>query len=616
MGCVMKSGLSRRRFLQLSAGAVGVSSFNRRSLADVAANAQTATKLDQFPYGDVQLLEGPMRTQFNANHAYFLALDEDALLKPFRQRAGLPSPGPDMGGWYSWSDEFDPPNNLTGYIPGHSFGQYLSGLARAYAITGDKRTQAKVHRLITGFAAAITPKFYDGYPLPAYIFDKSNCGLIDAHEFAQDPAALPALALATDAVLPYLPPQALTRPEMAARPHPNISFTWDESYTLPENFFLAYRRSGDKRYLALAQRFLQDKDYFDPLAAGDNALPHQHAYSHVNALSSAAQAYLVLGSEKHLRAARNGFDFVLAQSFATGGWGPNETFSEPGSGALGDSLTSTHASFETPCGAYGHFKIARYLMRITGDSRYGDSMEKVLYNTILGAKPLQPGGFSFYYSDYNNQGSKVYYPEQWPCCSGTFPQVTADYGISSYFRSADGVYVNLFVPSRATWNQNGARVAVEQRSQYPATSQVELHIHCDRPQTFALRLRVPAWAGNGTSVSVNGSKDGIDLHPGSFAALQREWKDGDRIEFEIDMPLRLESVDSQHPNTVALLSGPLALFALNAPDSHFTHAQLLAAKRQGSGLKWRAQSASAAVAFLPFAEIEDQQYRLYHELSA
>jgi DUF1680 family protein len=62
-------------------------------------------------------------------------------------------------------------------------------------------------------------------------------------------------------------------------------------------------------------------------------------------------------------------------------------------------------------------------MCITADSRYGDSMERVLYNTILGAKPLQPAGFSFYYSDYNNEGSKVYYPEQWPCCSGRFPRL-------------------------------------------------------------------------------------------------------------------------------------------------------------------------------------------------
>ncbi len=284
----MTNRLSRRTFMQGGAAATGLALPGLRSIARAeSAMAGAATKLAQFGYGDVQLLEGPMLEQFNANHSFFLAMDEDSLLKPFRQKAGLAAPGEDMGGWYSWSAEFDPPNNMTGYIPGHTFGQYLSGLARAYAATGNKPTQAKVHRLVRGFAEAISPKFYVGYPLPCYTFDKSNCGLIDAYQFAGDPDALDVLARATDAVMPYLPPKALTRPEMAARPHTNVSYTWDESYTLPENFFLAYKRGGDKRYMALAQRFLQDADYFDPLAAGENALPHQHAYSHVNALSSA-----------------------------------------------------------------------------------------------------------------------------------------------------------------------------------------------------------------------------------------------------------------------------------------------------------------------------------------
>ena len=612
----MTNRLSRRTFMQGGAAATGLALPGLRSIARAeSAMAGAATKLAQFGYGDVQLLEGPMLEQFNANHSFFLAMDEDSLLKPFRQKAGLAAPGEDMGGWYSWSAEFDPPNNMTGYIPGHTFGQYLSGLARAYAATGNKPTQAKVHRLVRGFAEAISPKFYVGYPLPCYTFDKSNCGLIDAYQFAGDPDALDVLARATDAVMPYLPPKALTRPEMAARPHTNVSYTWDESYTLPENFFLAYKRGGDKRYMALAQRFLQDADYFDPLAAGENALPHQHAYSHVNALSSASQAYLVLGSEKHLRAACNGFGFVLAQSFATGGWGPNEAFCEPGSAVLGESLTSTHASFETPCGAYGHFKIVRYLLRITGDSRYGDSMEKVLYNTILGAKPLQPDGFSFYYSDYNNNGSKVYYPEKWPCCSGTFPQVTADYGISSYFQSPEGVYVNLFVPSRVSWLRNGSRIALEQRTHYPYASEVSLRVHSDRAETFSIFLRVPEWAGPNTAVTVSGRAVDAEVRPGAFLPVHREWKDGDTIEYTIDRPLRLEEADSQHPSTVALLCGPLTLFAMNSPESRFIRAQLMAASQQGThGSEWKVASAVAPVSFKAFPQVRDDQYRLYHEV--
>jgi len=146
-----------------------------------------------------------------------------------------------------------------------------------------------------------------------------------------------------------------------------------------------------------------------------------------------------LGSEKYLQAAKNGFDMVLAQSYATGGWGPDEHMRATGSDDLFASLTKTHNSFETPCGPYGHFKITRYLLRVTRDSRYGDSMERVMYNTVLGAKPLEADGHAFYYSDYNFHGTKVFHDSRWPCCSGTLTQIAADYGISSYFRDADGI---------------------------------------------------------------------------------------------------------------------------------------------------------------------------------
>jgi DUF1680 family protein len=251
-------------------------------------------------------------------------------------------------------------------------------------------------------------------------------------------------------------------------------------------------------------------------------------------------------------------------------------------------------------------------MRVTGDSRYGDSMEKVLYNAILGAKPLQPDGTSFYYSDYNNSASKFYHPDKWPCCSGTFPQITADYGISSYFRSSDGVYVNLFVPSQVNWRQNGTRVAMEQRTRYPYSPEITLRVRAERPETFAVYLRVPAWAGRKTAVSVNGRAISAELRPGTFVPLHREWKDGDRIEYSIDMPLRLEAVDPQHPQTVALLSGPLTLFAVNALDTQFTRGQLMAAAQQGSGRK--VQSATEPVTFLSFADIHDEKYRLYHDV--
>ena len=617
---------SRRRFLSLGAaatGAVAITSHSYRAMAAPAAEPATPTvaltpAIGAFEYSQIELLEGPMRQQFDTNHAFFLRMDEDRLLKPFRLSAGLKAPGEDMGGWYDLDPSFHGPSNMHGFIPGHSFGQYLSGLARAYAVTGNQATQEKVQRLVKNFAPTVSPNFYKDYHLPAYTYDKTSCGLIDAHRLAGDKQALAVHAAATEAVVSFLPEKALSRKEQYARPHKDDAYCWDETYTLPENLFFAYRLTGSPRYRELAARFIEDDLYFDPLARGENVLPGEHAYSHVNAFSSAMQAYLVLGNPKHLHAAQNGFDFLRStQSFATGGWGPDEQFRAPGSGDVGASLAKSHASFETPCGAYGHFKITRYLLAATGDSRYGDGMERVLYNTILGAKPLKDDGTSFYYSDYNMQAVKTYHPDKWPCCSGTFPQITADYGISSYFRDANGIYVNLYVPSRLRWQHNGANLTLTQRTEYPHAAHTELELTADRETAFALRLRIPAWSGAKTVLTINGKTANADLTSGRFATVSRTWKNGDRIALEFDIPLTLEAVDPQHPSLVALQHGSLSLFAVDPQNAQLTRASLLGARQLSSNsLDWEIATDSGKLTLKPFQAIEKEQYRLYHEVKA
>src|SRR6201987_2628038 len=570
--------LTRRRFLQNTLLTGGALAMRDRAIAAVAP-AVRQTRLTAVGYEQVRLLDGPLREQFDRNHAFFLALSEDSLLKPFRQKAGLPAPGEDMGGWYTFYPDFNPKGPFHGYVPGHTFGQYVSGLARAYAQTGSKPTQQKINRLVDGFSKTITPKFYVDYHLPAYTFDKTCCGLIDAHQFAQDPVAMRALGPATDAVVPFLPGRALNRREMYARPHKDEAYCWDETYTLPENLFLAWQGSGESRYRYMAKQYIEDESWFALLSEDQNVLPGQHAYSHLNSLCSAMQSYWNLNDDRYLRAARNGFRMVQEQSFATGGWGPNESFVKPGSSSLTESLKKTHSSFETPCGAYGHFKITRYLLLETADSRYGDSMERVLYNTILGAKPLQPDGTSFYYSDYNDTAQKGYFDDKWPCCSGTFPQITADYGISAYMRRGPDVYVNLYMPSELRWRQGGAACTLTQTTDYPASSQSTMAFTLDRPQSFAVLLRIPAWAGQKTRVAVNGRVLDAPVEPGTFARVQRTWKSGDRIEVEFGMPLRLEPIPYQRATgeRAALLYGPVALFAVGNLNAPVTRAQLLAA---------------------------------------
>jgi DUF1680 family protein len=571
--------------------------------------------LQEFDYGDVELAPGLAQTQFEQTQSVLLGLNEDSLLKPWRLRAGLPAPGPDLGGWYDEVPLEKTESGGHGFAPAHCFGQWLSALARGYAVNHDARAKAKLERLLALYGPAISGRFYTNFRFPAYNYDKMVIGLLDAHQFAGQQQALALLDRTTDAAEPHLPPHALNRDEPQRRWRSSVGentgddYTWDESYTLAENLYLALERGAGDRYRQLAGRFLLDETYFDPLSENKNVLADHHAYSFCNALSSAMQAYLVTGSGKHLRAASNAFDMIAStQSFATGGWGPNESFSAPGSGVLYDSLSSTHRGFETPCGSYAHFKLTRYLLRVTRDGRYGDSMERVLYNTVLGAKPLQPDGRAFYYSDYHAGARKDYFADAWPCCSGTLPQVAADYRILTYFHDADGVFVNLYLPSTLRWTSaDGAQLALTQTGEYPIEGRISFQLRASRSSRFALRLRIPGWSAPAEPlIRINGERASGPVQKG-FVRLQRIWKDGDRVELEIGLPLRLEAIGANHPETVALVRGPLVLFAITDDAPKLTRQQLLSAARMPREAAWR----SGALLFRPFYAIGDERYCTY-----
>jgi len=571
--------------------------------------------LEEFGYGDVQLLPSLAQAQFEQTQAVLLQMNVDSLLKPWRLRAGLPAPGPEMGGWYDEVPLLKTPSGGHGFAPVHSFGQWISALSRGYAVNRDLATRAKVEQILAGYEPAISGRFYTNCRFPAYNYDKCVSGLIDAHMFCGLDADHKLLDLTTNAAEPHLPPRALDRGEPQRKWRRSIGekngVDYDESYTLPENLFLAWRQGAGERYRTLASRFLIDDTFFDPLAAGKNVLGGHHAYSYCNALSSAVQAYLCMGSGKHLAAARNAFQMIEeTQSFATGGWGPNEEFVAPDSSALYASLTDTHRGFETPCGSYAHFKLTRYLLRITRDGRYGDSMERVLYNTVLGAKRLEPDGRAFYYSDYNNRSSKTYFPDRWPCCSGTLPQVAADYHVMIYFRDPRGLYVNLYLPSQVQWTTaDGAQLSLTQSGDYPNDGRVHFQLNANRSATFTLWLRIPAWSAVGTrTLRVNGAPVALKMNSG-FAAIERTWVDGDQIELTLLMPLELESIDPAHRDTVALVRGPLVLFALDE-DPRLTRTQAQTAERVPDGT-WHT---AAGVRFAPFVAIDQETYRTYSKL--
>ncbi len=597
--------------MQGSAGALAVAGVGRRGWAEAMPRP-----LEEVGYGQVTVRSEPHLAQFRNTQTVLMGLNEESLLKPFREMVGQPAPGESLGGWYEYRPDYDYRKDDAGLAPTATFGQWLSALSRGYGVAGDEAKRGKVLRLNAMYATTIAPEYYERNRFPAYCFDKLVCAQMDAHRLLGDPQAWAVLGATVDTAGPQLPGRAIGR-EVPWRPEKDASWHWDESYTIPENLFLVSQMGAGRRYYDMAYQYLSDRDYFDPLARGENVLGGRHAYSYVNALCSAMQAYLVGGSERHLRAAENGFRMLEEQSFATGGWGPDELLSKPGSGAVYASLRKSHNSFETPCGSYAHMKLTRYLLRVTRDGRYGDSMERVMYNTVLGVKPVEPDGHAFYYADYNLNAQKVYSEHRWPCCSGTLPQVAADYGINSYLREPGAVWVNLYIPSVLRWDEGGAQMELEQGGDYPLGETVELRVRASVPTKMTLQLRVPAWA-KGAELRVNGRKTPLTVTQG-FAAVERTWRSGDRVELELPMALRLEAVDVEHPETAALLRGPLVLMAERnnggpGGDVKVRREAALGARQAGRA-EWVAAGEGGEVRFRPFVDLGDTRYSVYVEMA-
>lgn len=605
----MNRRTSRRTFLQSAGTAAGLGVIGARARLARAGGARQApapaVRLSEFDYGDVTLTGGALKEQYDFIHAHYLALDNDRLLQVYREHAGLPAPGIDMGGWYG----------AGGFIPGHAFGQYVSGIARIGRCTGDAACRSKVHELIRGFGAAVdaNPVPYAGEGAwkmwPAYVLDKHMIGLIDAYRLSGMAHARDLIPRVIRGALPFISP--VSRDRIGVKNPP-----YDETYIVSENLFTAAHLTGERRVRDLAVKYLLDKPYFDPLARGENVLAGRQAYSHVMALSSAAMAYLELGEPRYRDTIVNGWKFLEAQSYATGGWGPNELLIAPGTGALYSSLTSTANHFETPCGTYATMKLARYLLRFTGEARYGDGLERIMWNGLLTVRPPDSNGNSPYYSSYNPGAKKVFYPQKWPCCSGTLVQGVADYVRNVYFHAPGTLYVNLFTPSRVRWRTAGHAVTVTQHTDYPTGEWVRLHIETAAPATFALMIRIPGWLGAESELRVNGRRIRTAAEPGTFAQVRRTWRDGDRVELHLPQQLRTQGVDRSHPDTVALLRGPVVYSALNfsGPGTAVPplHLKRLEPVTSMAGT-YRQAHAGQQTLFVPFYKVQNESYDVYFQ---
>lgn len=141
------------------------------------------------------------------------------------------------------------------------------------------------------------------------------------------------------------------------------------------------------------------------------------------------------------------------------------------------------------------------------------------------------------------------------CCVGSGFENHAKYGEAIYYHNDQGIYVNLFIPSEVNWKAKG--ITLRQETAFPAEENTALTIQTNKPVTTTIYLRYPSWS-KGVKVNVNGEKVSVKQKPGSYIAVTRQWKDGDRIEANYPMSLQLETTPD-NPQKGALLYGPLVL---------------------------------------------------------
>jgi uncharacterized protein len=563
-------------------------------------------RLDNFDYRGVTLDAGRMRTQLDTVREYYLSIPNDDLLKGFRQRAGLPAPGRDLGGWYS-ADVFS------------VFGQIVSGLARFYAATGDVACKEKADVLVAEWAKCIAADgyfFFSKKPnAPHYVYDKMVGGLVDDYLYCGNKEALGPLSRITDWAIKNLD---------RSKPLPDAC----EWYTLSENLYRAYLATGDVKYRDFA-KFWEYSEYWGFYARNENpfgpdkAKRHRanHAYSHVNTLGGAGAAYLVSGDAHYLDVLRNAYDYLQAyQVFATGAYGPDEQLLPRDE--LVARLSQTGNTAEIQCGSWAVFKMVKYLVRCTGDARYGDWAERILLNGIGASVPMSGNGVTYYYANYNPRGGeKRNNVDPWSCCTGTRPEATADYCDLVYFKDAENLCVNLFAPSSVKGPHAGANVVLRQRTRFPEDGTVEFTVETDRPVEFGLKIRTPQWLAGPMAAKLNGEAVALESDPLHWSWLRRQWKSGDRLTVTLPMRLWVSHLDPKREYPAAILYGPAVLAARAASPAFVEKMDLKHLDRAltpvaGEVLTWR-MAADPAVLLRPFYIYkEGEPYYLYLDPAA
>jgi uncharacterized protein len=582
----------------------------------------TAGRVTALPLRDVALLDSPFRDNQSRNTAYLTFLDLDRMLRPFRLNYGLPSSAQPCGGW----------EHPTSEVRGHTTGHLMSGLALTYANTGNDEALARGRYLVSqlaalqararqagfhpGYLSAFPEVFFDwleeGRPVwsPYYMIHKYLAGLIDQYQLAGDAQALDVATKLGDWVawrtarLPYAQMQMVLQTEFGG---------------LPEALANLYTITGRERYLAAAQRFYHAL-VLDPLADGADQLAGLQANVTTPKIIACVRMWEETGSTKYRDIAYNFWDIVTAHHvYVIGGAGNYEHFQQP------DVVAAQLSNFTCEnCVGYNLLKLTRLLHfhQLTRTDLI-DYYERTLFNEMLGEQdPTSPHGFNCYYSglcagafkrqplNYFPGGNPDIYAtdyDTFTCDTATGLETQAKFADTIYTHDADGLYVNLFIPSRVRY----AGLVLEQANGFPDNPTISLSV-ISGAAAMTLRVRVPAWTDGLPVVMLNAAL--IAAAPtGGWIAIRRRWQAGDTLEVTLPMQLAFEPTPD-HPTVQAVTYGPVVLSGVYPANPGALTPVLDVSSVQQTAtqpLAFGALSGGKPVTLIPVSRAAHQYYSVY-----
>ncbi len=341
------------------------------------------------------------------------------------------------------------------------------------------------------------------------------------------------------------------------------------------------RVTGDKRYRDFAQQTLDEYNYRARWQIDG------HAVREALLNTAAVDLYLEDGNKAQLATPiRLWQDMVNGRMYLHGGIG-----SRRGGEAFGDKFELPNDAYAETCAAISSFFWSHKLLLATGDAKYADLMERLLYNGIIAGISLS--GTEYCYRNPLTVDSTRPVEERgaprkpWfgvPCCPPNVSRLFASLGDYFYSTRPDGVTVNLYGANTATIPVAGQPVEFKQVTSYPWDGKISLSVAPRTPVTFSLSLRGPAWVEGRpvasdlyryledkiepARISINGAPHAGKPERG-FVTISREWKDGDVVELDLPMPVRRVLAHESVLNLrglAALERGPI-LYCVEAPDN-------------------------------------------------